>query len=175
MNYHEILKSLLPKGLFWEGRQFLNMIDGIACVFNRISNDIDAIYDECLPKSAKILIDDWERLFKINNSHKTLRERREIVAAKMCASGGNTEDYFLSIIKNFDKNAIIQKNNPNLYFFAGKSRAGETIGRRLIPRYTVIFVFSIAENEDCKKTLEKCKPAHLEFIYLFNKKVNKFL
>ena len=104
MKYSDILLSLIPKGHLWEGSNFLKLLDGIACIFDRISIDINAIHNESLPISSKVLLNDWEKLFKIKNSNRNLRERQKYVAAIMCASGGNAEEFFLSIAKIFDKN-----------------------------------------------------------------------
>ncbi|APJ03947.1 putative phage tail protein [Silvanigrella aquatica] len=169
MKYNEILLSLIPKGLLWEGENFLKLMNGISCIFDRISNDINAIYDECLPISSKLLIDEWEKLFNIKNKNKSISERQKYAAAIMCASGGNTDEFFISIAKIFDKNVHLVKNSDNIDFIASKSKAGHSLGVEKIPKFTAIFVFNIEENQDCINILEKFKPAHLHFIYRFRK------
>jgi len=162
-----IIRSLLPEGIYWQGKNFLKLIDGIASAFNNVLKCTDDILIETFPLTAKQTIDDWETALQIIPTSNEIDKRRISLVAKLAATGGNTYEYFLTLSKALDKNSEILKSNAQ-YFRAGSSRAGESLGYSANDEYKVIFVFSDQNNKLLIiETLEYSRPAHLLFIYKF--------
>ena len=164
--YKKIL-NLLPKGIFWKGKDFLKLLYCCSFIFERIYNDIKRILDECFPLSAVDCLEDWERFLNITPLTNDKTKRRLAIALKLVSTGGNTEQYFLTLAKALDKDSNILKTNSE-YFRAGLSRAGDSLGLQINEKFSVVFIFSSSINKSLIiETLDYCKPAHLLFIYKF--------
>jgi uncharacterized protein YmfQ (DUF2313 family) len=161
------IRSLLPEGIFWQGKNFLKLIDGIGAAFNNVLKCTDDILIETFPLTAIQTIEDWEATFLIIPASNDIEQRRNSLVAKLVATGGNTLEYFLILSKALDKDSNILKSNGE-YFRAGFSRAGESLGYAINDEYRVIFVFSNSKNKSLiVETLEYSRPAHLLFTYKF--------
>jgi uncharacterized protein YmfQ (DUF2313 family) len=169
-NFYSILRKLLPPGIFWHGRNFLNLILGISLVFDRIKSDINKILDECFPLTSTDLIDEWERNLGIDKPSDDLDKRRLEVAVRLVATGGNTEEFFISVVHIYDVNVQLMKSNKKKYFVVGKNKAGQKLGEKEFPSFTIIFNFKIKKYIELINLLDKLSPAHVEFIYNFEVK-----
>jgi uncharacterized protein YmfQ (DUF2313 family) len=166
-NLKIFIKKLLPTGIYWEGKNFLKLIDGIAQAFSDVLKFCDDILLETFPLTAKQTIKEWESLLEIITNENDLEKRRFTIAAKLAATGGNTYEYFLILAKAFDSQATILRFKGK-DFRAGKSRVGEPLGHGKNERFKVIFMFSNSDNKNTIiQTLEYNKTAHIEFIYKF--------
>ncbi len=169
-NFYIIIKNLLPPGLFWRGKNFLNLIYCISLVFDRIKNDINKILDETFPISSESLIDDWEKCLDIIPLSNDLNKRRQAVISKLISVGGNTNEYFLNIARQYDPYCEILKSTHNKKFVAGISRAGMRLSGNNDSRFTVVFKFTLNSSlVELENLFEKTKPAHVIFKYLYNK------
>lgn len=166
-NVKTFIKKLLPTGIYWQGKTFLKLIDGIAQAFDDVLKCCDDILLETFPLTASQTIEDWENLLEIPHTNASLEKRRLAIAAKFAAIGGNNYEYFLMLARAMDNQAEILRFKGR-EFIAGLSRAGDSLGHGENERFKVIFAFSNSENRNTIiKTLEYSKPAHLIFIYKF--------
>lgn len=171
-NYYHVLRSLVPKGLFWHGKNFLAFIECISISFNDARDYIDSNLLECFPSGASLkYIEEWEKIYKIEHDYsKSLQERESLVLARMCFIGGNTIDYIMSVARSFDKKVTIIEKQPT-DFRAGRARAGERLGIADIPKFHIVFAFTDKRQlirEKIIEEMEKICPAHVKFIYYFN-------
>ncbi len=165
--FNKIVRSLLPKGIFWQGRNFLSLMEGIALIFKRIYEDIKKINSETFPTTALETLDEWESFLNITNISNDIEKRRLEIVSRLISTGGNTLEYFLLIAQSFNKEAtILKKSNNN--FRAGISRAGDALGTGDSENFVANFLFSDTSKKDLIiSTLNKAKPAHVIFLYKF--------
>ncbi len=150
--------ELIPKGKIWQGKNiktlFLSLQDGIL----RSKKEANKLLFECIPNTSNALLIDWKRICNVQSLNG--------VMSTLQATGGNTEDFFLSLAKKFDSGCQILKNNPQKQFMTGIGTSGMSLGEQAIPKFCLVFHFSVENKiEESEKLLNKLKPAHVKFIY----------
>lgn len=154
--------ELIPRGKLWQGKNirtlFKSMEDGI----RRVHDESNKLLIECIPSTANALLADWIRICNAKSLNGVL--------STFAATGGNTDSFFEQVARQFDKECQILKNNPEIQFMAGLALAGMSLGAQSIPKFCVVFHFSVSEKiEEAENLLNKLKPAHVRFIYIYKK------
>ena len=161
--------QLVPKGKLWLGKNIRKLYLAMQDTLRRAYDEVNKILIECIPTTANLLLADWMR---VCNS-----KTREGMLSTLRAVGGNTEAFFEAIAKQFDRDCQILKNNPQDQFVTGMSSAGMSLGAQSIPKFCVVFSFSVNEPiEEAERLLNKLKPAHVRFIFIYpNLKIRPFV
>jgi len=101
-------------------------------------------------------------------------ESREGILGILAATGGNRDEFFLEIAHKYDPQCQILKQNPSPQFVAGISTAGMSLSGIAIPRFSTFFQFSVSQPlPELEKLLQKLKPAHVNFVYLYGSQKSK--
>ena len=154
--------ELIPKGKLWQGKNIRTLFKSIEDGIRRSHDEANKLLTECIPSTSNALLEDWMRICNAKSLNGVL--------STLAATGGNTDRFFESIAKNFDKDCQILKNNPETNFAAGVATAGMSLGEQAIPKFRVIFNFSVKERMvECEELLEKLKPAHVRFDYVYKR------
>lgn len=152
--------QLTPKGKLWHGKNARKLFLSIQNGIQRVKNEASLLLQECFPNTSKQLLSDWMRVCNAKSLNGIL--------STLAATGGNTEAFFESIAKQFDSQCQILKNNPGNQFVAGVSSAGMSLGEVSIPKFCVVFNFSVVGPiNEAEEILNKLKPAHVRFIYIY--------
>jgi uncharacterized protein YmfQ (DUF2313 family) len=161
--------NLIPKGKIWNGKNIRTLFKSIEDGIRRTHDEANKLLLECFPSSSEELFDDWKRICDA----KTL----DGVLGTLMAVGGNTEGYFELIARKFDNDCQILVNNPQNEFVAGLSSAGMSLGAVSIPKFCVVFRFSLnGPIGEAENLLNKLKPAHVRFMFVYpNLKLNPFV
>ena len=161
--------QLIPNGKLWQGKNIKTLFKAIEDGIRRAHDEANKLLIECIPSTSNALLTDWMRICDAKSLNGVL--------STLAATGGNTDSFFESIAKQFDKDCQILKNNPQAQFIAGLSSAGMSLGAQSIPKFCVVFHFSVEEPiEEAKYLLNKLKPAHVKFIYIYqNLKIKPFV
>ena len=116
-----------------------------------------------------LIAPDWMRVCNAKTKDGMLSTLRAV--------GGNSDAFFESIAKQFDNDCQILQNNPRDQFMAGLASAGMSLGAQSIPKFCVVFHFSVERPiEEAENLLNKLKPAHVKFIFLYpNLKMKPFV
>ncbi len=154
--------ELLPSGKMWEGENTKNLFLSLGDSCLRIKGFITILRSEIFPDSqSDLFLDKWTKICNANS--------KENILAILAASGGNQEDFFLEIAKKYDNQCQILKTNPSPQFVAGISTAGQSLSGVAIPRFSIFFQFSVGKPlTSLEKLLEKLKPAHVKFVYIYS-------
>lgn len=161
--------ELIPKGKLWQGKNIKTLFKSIEDGIRRAHDEANKLLTECIPNTSNALLNDWMRICNAKSLNGVL--------STLCAVGGNTDAFFESIAKKFDKDCQILKNNPQAQFIAGLASAGMSLGAQSIPKFCVVFHFSVEDPiEEAENLLNKLKPAHVKFIYIYqNLKIRPFV
>ena len=161
--------QLIPKGKLWQGNNIRKLFLAMQNTLRRAYDESNKILVECIPTTAVVLLTDWMRTCNAKT--------KEGMLSTLRAVGGNTDSFFESIAKQFDNDCQILKNNPQDQFVAGMSSVGMSLGAQSIPKFCVVFHFSVNEPiEEAENLLNKLKPAHVRFIFIYpNLKIQPFI
>ena len=153
--------EFIPKGKIWQGKNTIAFFKTIEIGLKRIQSEASTLFIECFPQTSQKLFEDWKRL--------TQAQTIEGVISTLAATGGNTNDFFESIARKFDKDCFISIDDTSKQFIAGRAFAGQELGTASIAQYFVIFQFSVPKKiVEAEKILNKLKPAHLRFVYKYS-------
>lgn len=161
--------QLIPKGKLWQGKNIRTLFLAMQDILRRAYNEAKKILIECIPNTANALLADWMRVCDARTKGGMLSTLRAV--------GGNTDAFFESIAKQFDKDCQILQNNPEAQFVAGRASAGMSLGAQSIPRFCLVFNFSVSDPiEEAENLLNKLKPAHVRFVFIYpNLKIRPFV
>jgi len=102
--YKDLLKSLLPRGKFWEGsenRDLIKLLRGLSASLSRIEGRSEDLIKECFYSSINELISEEEEELGIPEEGfslpDTIEERRSLIQAKKLAVGQQDKGYFIEI------------------------------------------------------------------------------
>lgn len=152
--------QLIPKGKLWQGKNIKNLFLAIQDGLQRAKNEAALLLVECFPNTSNALLSDWMRVCNAKSLNGVL--------STLAATGGNTESFFESIAKQFDSQCQIL--HPSNQFIAGIASAGSSLGEISIPKFCVVFHFSVTKPiKEAEELLNKLKPAHVRFIYIYKK------
>lgn len=164
--YKNILKKLLPRGKAWQGNDndFTNLIDGLAPEFKRFNDRAENLVNEIdLYTVEELLVDFENELGIVPDATSTIDERRNNVISKINTTGGQSNDYIISVINKLGFLAKIEEFNP----FQAGSNAGE-----VLTNSDWIFTFKITTEEVTLSVkiflialINKIKPAHTIAIF----------
>lgn len=185
IKYKNMLLALLPNGMAWnkfKGSGLAILCEGMAVEFARISDRADDLVKESDPRSTLELITDWERVLALpdncNPNPESVNERRASILAVLRTRGGQSREYFISVIDALGFQLEIEEHPP---FTAGSS-AGDSLTNSAEWAYTwtarsqvVKFHFTagsgagealtVIRNEYVECLLNKLKPAHTRLIF----------
>ncbi len=160
--------ELIPKGKLWEGKNIRTLFLALGDSAIRAKNDFKNLLEEIFPDKTILFLPNWTKICDIQS--------REGVLGILAATGGNRDEFFLEIAHKYDPQCEILKPNPNQQFVAGISTAGMSLSGMAIPRFTIVFQFSVRQPlPELEKLLQKLKPAHVSFVYLYGGQKNLFL
>lgn len=164
--YKSILKKLLPRGKAWQGNNndFTNLIDGLAPEFKRFNDRSEKLLKEIDLYTVEEILSDFEKeLGIIPDSSNTIEERRNNVISKINTTGGQSNNYFISVINQLGYLAKIEEYNP---FQAGSTTGG------ILTNSDWLFTFKITTEEVSLSIkiflinlINKIKPAHTIAIF----------
>lgn len=98
--YAELLGRLLPPGPLWSlaGTQLADVALGLGEEFARVHNAARGLIDEADPRTATVMIGEWERVVGLPDplfgTPVDLNERRALAHARLTAQGGQSVAYF---------------------------------------------------------------------------------
>ena len=154
------LNDFMPIGRLWQGKNIKTLFKSLEDGMRRVHDEANKLLTECIPNTSNALLSDWMRICDAKSLNGVL--------STLAATGGNTDAFFESIAKQFDKDCQILKNNPQAQFMAGLASAGMSLGAQSIPKFCVVFNFSVEKRiEEAENLLNKLKPAHVRFIFIY--------
>lgn len=128
MTYLELLKLLLPHGVYSDDAQALHAKDlaVVAAALDRAQTNADDIAeDEIFPNKADELLPEWERVYGITSDVSIpWQTRMDNLMAAVRATGGLTKEYFIGLAATLGYTITIDEFEP---FMAGWSEAGDEI------------------------------------------------
>lgn len=128
MTYLELLKLLLPHGVYAEDAASLHVKDlaVVAAALDRTQANADDITeDEIYPDRVDELLPEWERVYGITPDTDSPRQSRiDNLMASVSAVGGQTKDYFIELAARLGYTVTIEEFEP---FMAGWSEAGDKV------------------------------------------------
>lgn len=128
MTYLELLKLLLPHGVYAEDAGSLNVKDlavAAAALDRAQANADDFTEDEIYPDKTDELLDEWERVYGItSDTDIPWQARIDNLMASVRAVGGQTKGYFIDLAARLGYTISIEEFEP---FMAGWSEAGDTL------------------------------------------------
>lgn len=130
--YREQLKALLPPGQAFPrepGTTMETLLDGLAEEWARIDARGEQLTIEANPQLTSELLSDWERVAGLPDKcsgtlETTLQGRRQVLMAKLTATGGQSPAYFIAVAAALGYTVTIDEFRP---FLAGFSRAGDAL------------------------------------------------
>ncbi|MES2614403.1 MAG: hypothetical protein V4591_03205, partial [Bdellovibrionota bacterium] len=161
--------ELIPQGKLWRGKNILTLFKALEDAIRRVHDEANKLLVECIPSTSNALLSDWMRICDVKT--------KEGMLSTLRAVGGNTDSFFELVAREFDKDCQILRNNPQAQFMAGIACAGMGLGAQSIPKFCVVFQFSVEESiAEAEILLNKLKPAHVKFIYIYkNLKMKPFI
>ncbi|TJZ78798.1 YmfQ family protein [Chitiniphilus eburneus] len=133
-DYRQQLSALLPLGLAWP-REPDSTLQRVLGAFGAGLAGVDSRSNELLretyPPTSYELLADWERIAGLPDEcsllgSQTVQERRNAVAAKLAATGGQSRNYFINVAARYGHpNATITEYRARRY---GHSRLGQRYG-----------------------------------------------
>lgn len=170
-NYAAALRALLPKGRAWNreaGSRTDQVLTALADELGRVDDRAGNLMEEIDPMTVTELLPEWERELGITpDAGATDSDRRSSIIAHLYASGGQSEDYFLMLLHNFQVSGYITNEEP---FEMGVSGMGDPVGgsewRHV---WTVVTADPITEDlkESIESTFNRYKPAHTVVLFQF--------
>jgi uncharacterized protein YmfQ (DUF2313 family) len=158
--------QLVPKGKLWQGKYTRAIFLALEDSLNRVLIDVEKMVTDICPFTTVDLLPNWMRICNAKT--------REEMLGILRATGGNTPAFYETIAKKFDKDCQVLKNNPNNQFIAGVSSAGMSLGEQSIPRFCLVFHFSVAESiKEAELLLNKLKLAHYRFVFIYKTSKNE--
>ncbi|WP_432721301.1 DUF2313 domain-containing protein [Jeongeupia wiesaeckerbachi] len=132
-DYREQLSALLPQGLAWPRDPdtiLQRTLGSFGAGLAKLDTYGDALLDEAWPRSSYGLLADWERVAGLPDEcsvlGQTLESRRNAVAAKLAARGGQSPAYFIGIAAQYGHvDATITEFRARRY---GRARNGQRFG-----------------------------------------------
>jgi uncharacterized protein YmfQ (DUF2313 family) len=132
LDYQQMFLRLQPPGLAWSrrlssnwARLWLAEADGLA----RVESETFRLIAEANPLTTWEALTDWERVLGLPDEcsklSDTIEMRRRDVIAKLRAGGGQTKEYFQSILDTYGFEAVIEDNYDP--FRADHSRAEDRV------------------------------------------------
>jgi uncharacterized protein YmfQ (DUF2313 family) len=186
--YREQLQALLPPGMAWTreaAAELTALLDAIAAEFSRIDARADDLTDEADPRTAKEMLTDWERIAGLPDAclgiPDTIKQRREVLTAKLVAQGGQSRAYFIALAESLGYEIQIRE----FFKFTAGSPAGGALANDVSWRHTwqidapstTIKHFSAGSgageplstwgNEMLECAIEKRKPAHTIVLFAY--------
>lgn len=130
--YAELLKNLLPPGTAFPrepGTNLEQILLGCAAELSRAEARADVLAVEVNPLDTLELLPDWERAAGLPDKcsgelETTIQGRRAALIAKLTASGGQSEEYFIAIAEALGYTITIRTFDP---FRVGISRVGDPL------------------------------------------------
>ncbi len=128
MTYGELLKFLLPHGVYSEDAGSLHVKDlsvAAAALTAAEANADDLTEDEIYPDKTDELLHEWERVYGISpDTDIPWQARIDNLMASVRAVGGLTKGYFIGLAARLGYTVTIEEFEP---FMAGWSEAGDTL------------------------------------------------
>ena len=159
--YKSILKKLLPRGKAWQGmnNDFTNLTDGVAPEFKRFNDRAENLITEIDVYQTEELLENFENELGITPQEgSTIDERRNNVIMKINTTGGQSNDYIISVINKLGFDVSITEFKQ----FQAGSNAGELLTNsdwRFTFRITMDDV-NIGVKTFLVDLINKIKPAH---------------
>lgn len=129
--YQQQLKALSPQGLAWNlepDSEYSKLLQSFANLLARFDSDIQKAIEELDPRTATVLLPEWERLLalpdKCSMQPQTLQQRREAAHSKYISRGGQSKAYFIALAKSLGYQITIETYKPCI---AGLSRCGDSL------------------------------------------------
>jgi uncharacterized protein YmfQ (DUF2313 family) len=95
----DVIKKLLPRGVAFgpEAKRLYVLLYGVSMEFDRVkSRALDVLTE--VPGNLSERLDSWAKILEISGSDE---EKKQGVSAKLVATGGQSPEYLLSILKKY--------------------------------------------------------------------------
>jgi len=103
-HYRKLLQSLLPRGRFWtraESSVLTQLLNGCGEELSRVEQRAEDLIVEAAPTLIQETFPEWETDFAIPDEGKELEStdagRRQVIQAKLVATGQQNKEYFYDI------------------------------------------------------------------------------
>lgn len=131
----DALWGLMPPGPIWErgGDSRLDaLLEGLAAELAEAHSKASDLVDELDPRTTTDLLEDWERVAGLPehcdpNPSTDVAVRRQILAGKLAAVGGQDPSYFKSIADTVTGQDCTITEYTGSVFRAGRSHAGDPL------------------------------------------------
>ena len=177
-NYLGLLKSLLPRGRFWnrdDGSVLTQVLYGKAEELSRVDFRSDDLINESFTTKADELLEEHEIDFGVDTEDieiaSTVAQRREVIHAKKVEVGQQDKGYFEDIASALDYTIHIEESIPAR---VGIVAVGEAVGSaKLIYKWIVyVHIDGLVESRQVNLTrlineIAIRKPAHTMVFFLF--------
>ncbi len=186
--YKQQLVALSPQGLAWnteEDSDYSKLLTAFAAGLAKFDRHLEIYIAELDPRTATILLPEWERLLGLPDScstqAQTLQQRREAAHSKYIEKGGQSAAYFTALAKSLGYDITINTYRP---FCTGISHCGELLSpldMRFVWRVNVpgnrVFLFrtgvsavgerllQIISATELECAFKKLKPSHTELFF----------
>jgi len=174
-DYQNLLRRLLPPGLFFRrlGGKFNDALLGLGDELARVHNRANDLCDEADPRTADETLAAWERLLNLPSPCNpyppaTDADRRLVIHARLTATGGVNEAYFIELAENIGATAVTI-TYPYKPFRCGVSRCGEAlgpVGANFVWQLNCTLAAALRPYLEC--LMAATKPAHtqVQFFYV---------
>ena len=161
--------KLLPKGIYWRGRNLFKLIKSISLEFERIRIAKDNLIKNSFPDTCdSSFYPIWEKPLRLNSKEKNDTQRVNDITAILKAKGSPSFDSFLEMARKFDPDVKIIDcfYNTGLIIGSNKIVNKKTAEGKQIN--AILFSFAIKKNAYVCYFLQNACPAHLHFGFLFS-------
>lgn len=116
-DYCQALQALIPTGRAWtrdpNSVQFA-VLRSLAASFQRSDNDALSILSGAFPKTAIIMLTEWEKSLGLPDDCSigevdTIAKRQSAIISKLISTGGQSKSYFIGIAKALGYNITIKE------------------------------------------------------------------
>ena len=116
-DYRQALQALIPTGRAWprdpDAVQFA-VLRALAASFQRSDNDALSILNGAFPKTAIIMLTEWEKSLGLPDDCSigevdTIAKRQSAIVSKLISTGGQSKSYFIGIAKALGYNITINE------------------------------------------------------------------
>jgi len=184
--YTQAHAQFMPTGLAWPRKRtsvLMRLVRGLSAAAPRVESLLNTIARELDPRSASILLSDWEAFTGLpdecTTAEATVFERRAAVTSKLVSTGGASAAYFISVaaamgrpgatIEEFSVRRFGSRFGTRFYGIQWRNvwqmnvPGDGYIPRRFSDRFGGLFVQSSNGALECR--VLKLKPAHTTVIF----------
>lgn len=171
--YAAMLGKLLPRGPIWDGAQAAlgGLLTALGAELNEVHGRLVDLMEEAFPNTADEMLADWLRVWALPGPCSTMPTtdagKRELLAGKVAAQGGQSRAYYIGIVRailgDLEATVTITERPYGNVFRAWSGRAWDSVGGRGLAHYWRVTLPSgttpsQVDAVDC--VLQAYKPAH---------------